>query len=286
MNRYEKILKFKKIAAGVPGDTIFLDENNQEVTSQNLADQISLIAANTAANKLVNKDISDPNLFSRLFKIKSFGEDINRIAVFIGITDKDEEVTNITSTVDSQKLLGQKASLIAEKNIKLIRIIIHKDDLYDKESESYPDKNFIKKYIKEILIHELVHASELIKTLDPEKDKYKYKRTKKLDELSNIQEEANPLSDFYYTTREEVAAYLKQITLELEHELTDADFRLLSLKEILKRSLTLPHILRKLSPGEDVRTTFGRLNRRKNIARKKFLSALYSWILEKKKSLI
>lgn len=282
MNRYEKILKFKKIAAGVPGDTIFLDENNQEVTSQNLADQISLIAANTAVNKLVNKNISDPNLFSRLFKLKSFGEDINRVAIFIGITDKDEEVINTTSTVDSEKLLGQKASLIAEKNIKLIRIIIHKDDLYDKERENYPDKNFIKKYIKEILIHELVHASELIKTLDPEKDKYKYKRTKKLDELSNIQEQNNPLSDFYYTTREEIAAYLKQITAELEHELTDADFRLLSVDEILERSLTLPHILKKLSPGEDIRTPFGKLNRRKNIARKKFLSALYSWIMEKK----
>lgn len=282
MNRYIKILKFRKIAAGIPGDTIFLDENDQEVTSQNLADQISLIATNAAANKIINKNISDPNLFSRLFKIKSFGKDINRIAIYIGITDKDEEVTRSTSTVDSRNLLGQAASLIAEKNIKLIRIIVHKDDLYDEERESYPDKNFIKKYIKEILIHELVHASELIKSLDPEENKYKYKRREKLDELSNIQEEANPLSSFYYTTREEIAAYLKQITLELEHDLTDADFRLLSLEEILKRSPTLPNILRKLSLGEDIKTPFGKLNRRKNIARKKFLSALYSWIIEKK----
>lgn len=273
MNRSRRNLKIRKIAAGIPRGTIFLGPNNEEIASKNIVHKISLEATNSAINKIMRRNLGDQNLFSRIFRVKNFAGDVNQLVVYIGITDKDKDVENNTATVDTSSVIPHPIPGFHQEESKFMTIVVHFLDLYNPSKERYPNKEFIYKYIKEILEHELVHASEA------------RVKDSKIDELSNIDDPNDPLSSFYYTTIEEIAAYLKQITVELEHDLTNNDFKSLSIDEILERSHTLPGILESLKPTEDVKTPKGSLNRRKDVARKKFLSALYSWIMDKKESL-
>jgi peptidoglycan hydrolase-like protein with peptidoglycan-binding domain len=273
MNRSRKNLKIRKIATGIPRGTIFLGPNNEEIASKNIVHKISLEATNSAINKIMRRNLGDQNLFSRIFRVKNFAGGVNQLVIYIGITDKDKEVGNNTATVDTSSVIPHAVPGFHQEESKFMTIVVHFLDLYDPSRERYPNNEFIYNYIKEILEHELIHASEA-KVKDG-----------KINELSNIEDPNDPLSSFHYTTREEIAAYLRQITVELEHDLTNNDFKSLSIDEILERSHTLPGILESLKQTEDIKTPFGSLNRRKDAARKKFLSALYSWVIDKKESL-
>lgn len=273
MNRLKNILKFKKIAAGIPRGTIFLTPNDEEVASENIVHEICSKATNSAINKIMRRNLGDQNLFSRVFRVKNFAGGVNQLALYVGITNTDEDVGSNIGTVETSRVIPRGTPGFHQKKTQFMTIVVHVLDLYDPSKERYPDKKFIYKYIKEILVHELVHASE-VKVRDS-----------KINEISNTEDPNDPLSSFYHTTREEIAAHLRQITVELEHDLTNNDFKSLSIDEILERSVTLPGILESLKQTEDVKTPFGNLNRRKDVARKKFLSALYSWIMDKKESL-
>lgn len=297
-DRFNKIRKnyfhFLKTAAGVPRPAIFLDKNDVEDRSSRTIDEISTIAANSAAIKLVNRNTYDEQILGKAFKIKKFNNESIWVVISINITFNPRLVATDTSLIDSS-LLGNAAQLIPSDKVALIRLNLYAEDLYNPSIDYFPNISFIKIYIKEKLAHELVHAAQNLLTssdveLSPQdlvdySERNKKERKIKFNELLHIFDEDNPLSSFYYTTREEVAAYLRQIVLELEHNLTEDDFERLSFDKILRHSNTLPVLLKALEEGEEIKTPFGKLNKRKENTRRKILSALYSWIMNKKESL-
>lgn len=279
-----KIIKFYKKASGVPKINSFISNDDYEIDSSLVIDQISKEAANKAFKLFSNNfEIINEQLFLKLLRIKTFNEDIDWVVVYIGITN-DENLESKNMSIIDPTAIGISKDTIGRDLVKFINITIFKDELFNSSIDLNPDLIFIKKYIKEILIHEITHASEVINYSDFNSSGRSARRIKKLENLMNIENEDDPLSSFYYTTKEEIAAYLSQITSEIEHELSDYEISNMSINEILNRSLSLPVILKNLELKEDSKTPFGSINRRKLVAKKKILSALYSWIYKKRKS--
>lgn len=276
-----KIIKFYKKASGVPKINSFISNDDYEIDSSLVIDQISKEAANKAFKLFSNNfEIINEQLFLKLLRIKTFNEDIDWVVVYIGITN-DENLESKNMSIIDPTAIGISKDTIGRDLVKFINITIFKDELFNSSIDLNPDLIFIKKYIKEILIHEITHASEVINYSDFNSSGRSARRIKKLENLMNIENEDDPLSSFYYTTKEEIAAYLSQITSEIEHELSDYEISNMSINEILNRSLSLPVILKNLELKEDSKTPFGSINRRKLVAKKKILSALYSWIYKK-----
>ena len=123
-----------------------------------------------------------------------------------------------------------------------------------------------------VISHEITHALDELHS----EDSPSYG---KMQELLSA-DDTDQTSNFYYTTREEVKAYISEILSELKGMFGPEDIADMSFMDIIKSSDSYNIYMEELAhkPGdEDIKTIGGSLARRKSDASKKVNSALYKW---------
>jgi len=231
----------------------------------------SILAANNILKYIVGESDS-PVILSSVTSLTSFSGKEVKVLVYVEITEGIDE-QNFAKT--TEKELGYSDS---EELIGLIRIFIPISKISEEEGESdslESLKNQLFWMIHSSISHEMTHAlDELHSESSPSYQKFK-----------RLNDDSGPASSFYFTTREEVKAYISDIISELKSLFAPDDISSMSFREIISYSNTYAAISKELEvmPGdEDTRTIGGSLARRKRTASKKINSALYKWFLDSK----
>ena len=162
--------------------------------------------------------------------------------------------------------------LTNDDEIILIRCFLNLQEIF--EDPSNISEVSLAEKIYEFLTHEITHAMDIDIYHGHSSQKERYKR------LYNIEDEGDPRSGFYYTTREEVKANISQILSQLE-SLVSNDPHLLTVdfRTIINQSRLYNEIMEYLAvkPGdEEVRVIQGTLAQRKRRAKKQIISGVFA----------
>lgn len=229
-------------------------------------------------------------------------------ALLGGVNIKGEEYPLIISVFMSNDRGKPAGSLISNRPIrslpidlqnsiperfeiaKIIFIKISPEDFYPRDQrtlrrvEAYPFQQQIEmllnsfiNYIYGVLVHEFTHSTDIVLSEDsPSFSRYQRLYMDPEDK------------GFYYSTREELKAFLNQIIEDLIPKITynPEEFINTDLSEYLKKhSAVFREVISQLSenPGDSETPSIqGNLAQRKSRARKYLLSSLYTWWLETK----
>lgn len=132
------------------------------------------------------------------------------------------------------------------------------------------------------LTHEVTHAADL--PTPSVEDVAKSKQKSKFEKL--YEQEAEKGGAFYFTTREELKAYLSQIIAELENKDLDISQSLQTIIESSPTYVAVSYILETDKKDFENKDHMGKtIAARKHSARKYLLSSLYTWLEDKKQKL-